>query len=92
MANFLNNLGNFFSNAAATLQQYASQNIPLTSSNSVPVPFANDNYSLNRYSNDVREQTPEYQAAVLQKIKQDQTQNIIIAAVAGIALARLLTR
>jgi len=82
---FLDSLQNIFSAAGAILKEYAN-NVA-----TVPPPAIENNYSLNRYSNDIKEESPEHQAVVLNKIKEDQTNNMLLAALAGIVAVKILS-
>lgn len=88
--NFIDSISSFFSKATQTLNEFAKNNVPIIYNNTVPPPAYQDAYTLNRYSNDLREQSPEYQAELLAKIKEDNTRNIIIAAVAGLVVAKFV--
>jgi len=84
--NFFTSIANFFSEAGRYLQQAQLQNIPLIKQYFVQPTTSLNAYDLNQYAKDLREQDPAYQAAELERMKQQQTTNLILCAGAGLLI------
>jgi hypothetical protein len=91
-ANFFNNITAMFSQAGQVLTNFKNAGIALTQSFAVPAPNSNDPFTLNRYSNDLREQSTEYQSEQLQVIKDKQTTNILLTVAAAATIVYFIKR
>lgn len=90
VSGFFDGVINFFSEAGRYLQQAQAQNIPLIKQYFVQPTTSTNPYDLNQYAKDVREQDPAYQAAELERMKQQQTTNLIICAGAGLLIGAIV--